>query len=79
MLVSAARKLTKSHTYIIFHIFFHYGFLQDIEDSSLCYTVGYTTSYILVVYSSFIYYFAPTNSKLPPSPDPATTVCSLCL
>ena len=26
--------------YIVFYILFHYGFLQDIEHSSLCYTVG---------------------------------------
>ena len=31
-----------SYTYIcfLFHILFHYGLLQDIEYSSLCYTVG---------------------------------------
>ena len=26
--------------YIVFHILFHYGLSQDIEYSSLCYTVG---------------------------------------
>ena len=26
--------------YILFHILFHYGISQDIEYSSLCYTVG---------------------------------------
>ena len=26
--------------YILFHILFHYGLLQDIKYSSLCYTVG---------------------------------------
>ena len=26
--------------YILFHILFHYGLLQDIEYSFLCYTVG---------------------------------------
>ena len=34
-------------TYILFHILFHYGLSQDIEYSSLCYTVG------PVVYSSY--------------------------
>ena len=29
-----------THTYILFYIFFHYGLSQDIEYSSLCYTVG---------------------------------------
>ena len=28
------------HTYILFHILFHYDLLQDTEYSSLCYTVG---------------------------------------
>ena len=28
------------HIYILFHILFHYGLLQDTEYSSLCYTVG---------------------------------------
>ena len=28
------------HIYILFHILFHYGLSQDIEYSSLCYTVG---------------------------------------
>ena len=26
--------------YILFHIIFHYGLLQDTEYNSLCYTVG---------------------------------------
>ena len=26
--------------YILFHILFHYGLSQDIEHSSLCYTIG---------------------------------------
>ena len=28
------------HTHNLFHVLFHYGLLQDIEYSSLCYTVG---------------------------------------
>ena len=28
------------HRFIIFHIRFHYGLLQDAEYSPLCYTVG---------------------------------------
>ena len=28
------------HVYILFHILFYYGLLQDFEYSSLCYTVG---------------------------------------
>ena len=30
-----------TYTYVLFHIFFHYRVLQDIEYSSLCYTVGF--------------------------------------
>ena len=28
------------YIYVLFHILFHYGLLQDIEYCSLCYTVG---------------------------------------
>ena len=28
------------YIHILFHILFHYGLSQDIEYSSLCYTVG---------------------------------------
>ena len=28
------------YIYILFHILFHYGLSQDIEYSSLCYTIG---------------------------------------
>ena len=30
----------KNNIYILFHILFHYGLSQDIDYSSLCYTVG---------------------------------------
>ena len=42
------------YIYILFHILFHYGLLQDIEYSSLCYTVGPCCLSILyiVIYSS---------------------------
>ena len=43
VLISAAQKIdsvTYIHIYIIFHILFHYGFSQDIEYSTLCYTVA---------------------------------------
>ena len=35
-----AKWLSFAHIYIIFHILFHYGLSQDIEDSSLCCTAG---------------------------------------
>ena len=47
--------MTQLHIiYILFHILFHYGLLQDIEYSSLCYTVGPCCLSILyiVIYSS---------------------------
>ena len=35
--------------YILFHILFHYGLLQDIKYSSLCYTVGPCCLFILYI------------------------------
>ena len=46
------------HTYS-FNILFHYGLLQDIEYTSLRYTVGACS------YPSCIYWFASENLKLP--------------
>ena len=42
------------HIYVhilFFNILFHYGLLQDVEDNSLCYTVGTCLSirYILII------------------------------
>ena len=31
---------TDTHIYVLFHILSHYGLSQDIQYSSLCYTVG---------------------------------------
>ena len=39
VLISTAQKVTQLYIYTI-HIIFHYGLLQHIENSSLCYTVG---------------------------------------
>ena len=42
---------TYTYIFILFHILFHYDLLQDIEYSSLCYTVGHcclSVLYILV-------------------------------
>ena len=46
--------------YILFHILFHYGLSQDIEYSSLCYTVGPCCLSILYI----------ANPKLPIHPPP---------
>ena len=48
------------HIYILFHILFHYGLLQDIEYSSLCYTVGPCCLSILYILS--------LTTTLPPPP-----------
>ena len=37
------------HIYIILHIVFHCGLLQDIEYHSLCYTVGHCCLSILYI------------------------------
>ena len=59
-----------SYIYVLFHILFHYGLLQDIEYSSLCYTAGpYCVSilYILLIpISQFI--------LLPPLFSPLVTI-----
>jgi len=40
---------------IIFHILFHYNFSQDIEYSSLCYTVGpWCLSIIYIIFASAV-------------------------
>ena len=66
------------YIYIIFHILFHYGLSQEIEYSSLCYTVGpyclSITDIILCICQSQI----PSLSL--PTPLPwQPQVCSLCL
>ena len=41
VLISAVQQvLSYTYTYILFHIPFHYDLSQDIEYSSLCYTLG---------------------------------------
>ena len=50
MLISAVQQSDSLYiyTYIIFHILFHYGLSQDIECSSLCYTVGFCMYYLAI-------------------------------
>ena len=47
------------HTHTLFQILFHYSLLQDIEYSSLCYTVGpcCLLSYILLLKFIYFIYF----------------------
>ena len=40
LILVTAKWCSYTNTYILFHILFHYGWSQDIEYSSLCYTVG---------------------------------------
>ena len=48
MLVSAVQQ-SDSLIHILFHILFHYGSLQNIEYSSLCYVVGPCLSILYTV------------------------------
>ena len=42
-------RYTHTHIYFLFQILFHYGLLQDIEYTSLCYTVGPCLSILYIV------------------------------
>ena len=68
------------HTYILFHILFHYGLSQDIEYSSLCYPVG--PCWLLILYNiynslhllkriRFFYMFFSSPLSAPSSPNTA--------
>ena len=70
------------------YILFHYGLSQDIQYSSLCYTVGpccLSILYIIVCYHICYYSLLSANPKLqihhsPTFPPPwQPQVCSLCL
>ena len=52
--------------YIFFHILFHYSLLQDIKDSSLCYTVGSCCLSILYVIVCIYQPQTPSPSLSPP-------------
>ena len=68
------------YTYILFHILFLYDLSQDIEYSSLCYTVGRHCLSILYMSTSVNPLIPNSQSHLPhypPSWQPQ--ICSLCL
>ena len=66
MLISAVQQSDSViHIYILFHILFHYGLSQDIEYSSLCYTVG--TLFIHSIYNS-LHLLNPNSQSILPSP-----------
>lgn len=39
VLLSVVQRSVSVYIYIIFHDLFHYGLLEDTDDSSVCYTV----------------------------------------
>ena len=62
---------TYTHTHTLFQILFHYRLLQDIECSSLCYSVGpyYLPILYIAVYEKLLFY-------LPPIPPPEVCLVS---
>ena len=54
------------HIYILFHVLFHYYILQDIEYSSLCYTVGPCCLSIIYIF----YQFSSVTQSCPTLCDP---------
>ena len=60
----------------LFEFFFHYDFSQEIEQSSLCYTVGPCCLSILYVMICLCYSHTPTPFLSAPSWQPQA--CSLC-
>ena len=59
-------KVIQRYMYILFQILFHYRLLQDIEYSSLCYTVGPFLSILYIAVC--ICQSQIPNLSLPPSP-----------
>ena len=56
MLITAVQQSDSViHTYILFHFLFHYGLSQDIEYSSLCYTVEPCCLFYFLFFSFFFW------------------------
>ena len=55
-----AKWFSYTSIYILFHILFHYGLLQDMEYSSLCYTVGPDCLSILYIIVFFFHFHKTT-------------------
>ena len=68
LLISAVQKSDSViHAYTLFIFFFHYGLSQDIEYSSLCYTVGpccLSILYIIVEATHFFKFFCDHASVI---------------
>ena len=59
--------MSQLYIYILFRCFSHYISLQDIEYSSLCYTLGPCCLPILYIVMC-LYSFQTPNFSLPPTP-----------
>ena len=70
VLISAVQQRDSvRHIHTFFFIFFHYSLSQDIEYSSLCYTVGpclFILSLSVYIYS--LHLLIPDSQRIPPPP-----------
>ena len=72
-----AKWFSYTYIYILFYILFQYSLSQDIEYSSLCYTVGpcYTVGFIHYTYNSLRLLIPHSQTIPPPHPSPLATTC----
>ena len=79
MLISAVQQSDSViHIYILFHILFRYGLSQDIEYSSLCYTVGPCCLSVLYITACVCSSHTPSPFfPQPPSPLATTSLFSV--
>ena len=76
MLISAVQQSDSViHIYILFYILFHYGLSQDVEYSSLYYTVG--PAVIQSIFNS-LHVLTPNSQSIPdPTPLATTSLFSM--
>ena len=63
-----AKWFSYTHIYILFHILFYYSLSQDIEYSSLCWTVGHCCLSILYIIVCIL--LISNSQSIPPPPLP---------
>ena len=65
VLISAIQQSDYSyiHVCILFNILFHYGLSQDVEYSSLCYTLG--PCCLSILYKLVLHLLTPTSQYIP--------------